>query len=193
MHASLDLMWWREYKNFEFESNGSVHLAYNPSFSACFFQPEQYFSLTTNQPTVFFSQLISTVERGRCKQGPGSFSSFFFPLSHHTSKLDGSLNFVTEAHVLLTFPNTYSYRSNPRMRTRDTSSINRSCPENWTFFCEMAVFLCRPTPKRTRHHDKATSIGEGASQYHSFTLQFTHSCYIVHKTLMCLLKAPVSN
>jgi hypothetical protein len=29
-----------------------------------FFQPEQYFSLTTNQPTVFFSRLISTAERG---------------------------------------------------------------------------------------------------------------------------------
>jgi hypothetical protein len=28
-----------------------------------FFQPEQYFSLTTNQPTVFFSRLISTAER----------------------------------------------------------------------------------------------------------------------------------
>jgi hypothetical protein len=40
-----------------------VHPAYNPSFSSCFFQPEQYFSLTTNQPTVFFSRLISTAER----------------------------------------------------------------------------------------------------------------------------------
>jgi hypothetical protein len=28
-----------------------------------FFQPEQYFSLTINQPTVFFSRLISTAER----------------------------------------------------------------------------------------------------------------------------------
>jgi hypothetical protein len=27
------------------------------------FQPEQYFSLTTNQPTVFFSRLIGTAER----------------------------------------------------------------------------------------------------------------------------------
>jgi hypothetical protein len=44
-------------------NSGPVHPAYNPSFSACFFQPEQYFSLTTNQSTVFFSQLISTAER----------------------------------------------------------------------------------------------------------------------------------
>jgi hypothetical protein len=29
-----------------------------------FFQPEQYFSLTTNQPTMFFSRLISPAERG---------------------------------------------------------------------------------------------------------------------------------
>jgi hypothetical protein len=29
-----------------------------------FFQPEQYFSLTTNQSIVFFSRLISTAERG---------------------------------------------------------------------------------------------------------------------------------
>jgi hypothetical protein len=28
-----------------------------------FFQPEQYFSLTTNQSTMFFSRLISTAER----------------------------------------------------------------------------------------------------------------------------------
>jgi hypothetical protein len=36
---------------------GPVHPAYNPYFSACFFfQPEQCFSLTTNQPTVFFSR-----------------------------------------------------------------------------------------------------------------------------------------
>jgi hypothetical protein len=40
-----------------------VHPAYNPSFSACFFQLEQYFSLTTNQSTVFFSRLISPTER----------------------------------------------------------------------------------------------------------------------------------
>jgi hypothetical protein len=46
-------------------NNGSVHPAYNPSFSACFFQSEQYFSLTTNQPTVFFSRLISPAERGQ--------------------------------------------------------------------------------------------------------------------------------
>jgi hypothetical protein len=31
-------------------------------FFSLFFQPEQYFSLTTNQPTVFFSRLISTAE-----------------------------------------------------------------------------------------------------------------------------------
>jgi hypothetical protein len=36
---------------------GPVHPAYNPYF---FFQPEQCFSLATNQPTVFFSWLIST-------------------------------------------------------------------------------------------------------------------------------------
>jgi hypothetical protein len=30
-----------------------VHPAYNPYFLAYFFQSEQYFSLTTNQPTVF--------------------------------------------------------------------------------------------------------------------------------------------
>jgi hypothetical protein len=41
---------------------GPVHLAYNPSYSACFFQPEQYFSLTKNQPTVFFSRLIIPAE-----------------------------------------------------------------------------------------------------------------------------------
>jgi hypothetical protein len=29
-----------------------------------FFQPEQYFSLTKNQPTVFFSRLIIPAERG---------------------------------------------------------------------------------------------------------------------------------
>jgi hypothetical protein len=39
--------------------------AYNPSFSA-FFQQKQYFSLTTNQSTVFFSRLISPTERGQC-------------------------------------------------------------------------------------------------------------------------------
>jgi hypothetical protein len=44
---------------------GPVHSAYNPSFLTYFFQPEQYFSLTTNQPTVFFSRLISTAERLR--------------------------------------------------------------------------------------------------------------------------------
>jgi hypothetical protein len=32
-------------------------------FFGLFFQSEQYFSLTTNQPTVFFSRLISTAER----------------------------------------------------------------------------------------------------------------------------------
>jgi hypothetical protein len=45
---------------------GSVHPTYNPSFSAYFFQSEQYFSLTTNQPTVFFSRLISIAERDAC-------------------------------------------------------------------------------------------------------------------------------
>jgi hypothetical protein len=44
---------------------GPVHSAYNLYFSACFFQPEQCFSLTTNRPTVFFSRLISTAERGQ--------------------------------------------------------------------------------------------------------------------------------
>jgi hypothetical protein len=43
---------------------GPVHPTYNPSFLACFFQPKQYFSLTRNQLTVFFSRLISTAERG---------------------------------------------------------------------------------------------------------------------------------
>jgi hypothetical protein len=42
---------------------GPVHLAYNTSYSACFFQSEQYFSLTKNQPTVFFSRLIIPAER----------------------------------------------------------------------------------------------------------------------------------
>jgi hypothetical protein len=42
---------------------GPVHPAYNPSFSACFFSSNKYFSLTTNQPTVFFSRLISPAER----------------------------------------------------------------------------------------------------------------------------------
>jgi hypothetical protein len=32
------------------------------------FQLEQYFSLTTNKPTVFFSRLISTAERGHHKK-----------------------------------------------------------------------------------------------------------------------------
>jgi hypothetical protein len=45
--------------------NGPVHLAYNPSYSACFFQPEQYFSLLKNQSTVFFSRLIIPAERGQ--------------------------------------------------------------------------------------------------------------------------------
>jgi hypothetical protein len=45
--------------------NGPVHLAYNSSFSACFFQSEQYFSLTKNQSTVFFNRLISPTERGQ--------------------------------------------------------------------------------------------------------------------------------
>jgi hypothetical protein len=42
---------------------GPVHLAYNPSLFSLFFQPEQYFSLTKNQPTVFFSRLIIPAER----------------------------------------------------------------------------------------------------------------------------------
>jgi hypothetical protein len=37
---------------------GLVHPAYNPyTFQLVFFQPEQYFTLTTNQLTVFFSHL----------------------------------------------------------------------------------------------------------------------------------------
>jgi hypothetical protein len=40
----------------------SVHPAYNLSFSACF-SAGIVFSLTTNQPTVFFSRLISPTER----------------------------------------------------------------------------------------------------------------------------------
>jgi hypothetical protein len=35
-----------------------------------FFQSEQYFSFTTNQPTVFFSQLIGTAEQGQKDTGP---------------------------------------------------------------------------------------------------------------------------
>jgi hypothetical protein len=43
---------------------GPVHLAYNPFYSAYFFfQPEQYFSLIKNQPTVFFSRLIIPAKR----------------------------------------------------------------------------------------------------------------------------------
>jgi hypothetical protein len=42
---------------------GHAHLAYNPSYSACFFYPKQYFSLTKNQPTLFFSRLIIPAER----------------------------------------------------------------------------------------------------------------------------------
>jgi hypothetical protein len=48
-----------------------VHSAYN-SFFQLVFQPKQYFSLITNQPTVFFSRLISPTEWGvhssRCEQ-----------------------------------------------------------------------------------------------------------------------------
>jgi hypothetical protein len=36
-----------------------------------FFQPKQCFSLTTNQPTVFFSRLINTAERGQWQVGGG--------------------------------------------------------------------------------------------------------------------------
>jgi hypothetical protein len=47
-----------------FRSMAMAHPVYNPSFSVCFFfQSEHYFSLTINQPTVFFSRLISTAER----------------------------------------------------------------------------------------------------------------------------------
>jgi hypothetical protein len=47
---------------------GPVHLTYNSSYSACFFfQPEQYFSLTKNQSTVFFSRLIIPAERLLCR------------------------------------------------------------------------------------------------------------------------------
>jgi hypothetical protein len=42
---------------------GPVHSAYNPSFSACFSSRNSIFFLTTNQPIVFFSRLISTAER----------------------------------------------------------------------------------------------------------------------------------
>jgi hypothetical protein len=45
-----------------------VHPPYNPFFSS-FFQLEQYFSLTLNQSTVFFSWLISPAERGLCRFG----------------------------------------------------------------------------------------------------------------------------
>jgi hypothetical protein len=40
-----------------------VHLAYNPSFSACFFSQNNIF-LSPNQSAVFFSRLISLTERG---------------------------------------------------------------------------------------------------------------------------------
>jgi hypothetical protein len=36
---------------------GPVHLAYNTSLFSLFFQPEQYFSLTKNQSTVFSAGL----------------------------------------------------------------------------------------------------------------------------------------
>jgi hypothetical protein len=41
---------------------GPVHPAYNPYFQLIFLV-ETVFSLTTNQPIVFFSRLISTAER----------------------------------------------------------------------------------------------------------------------------------
>jgi hypothetical protein len=47
-----------------YEHFDPVHLAYNPSYSVYFFQPKQYFSLTKNQPTVFFNRLIIPAERG---------------------------------------------------------------------------------------------------------------------------------
>jgi hypothetical protein len=40
-------------------------MAYNPYFLACFFSQNSVFSLIINQPIVFFSRLISTVERAK--------------------------------------------------------------------------------------------------------------------------------
>jgi hypothetical protein len=42
---------------------GSVHLAYNPSYSACFFSRNNIFLSQKKQPTVFFSRLIIRAER----------------------------------------------------------------------------------------------------------------------------------
>jgi hypothetical protein len=48
------------------ESNVPVHLAYNPSYSACFFSQNNIFLSQKNQPTVFFSRLIIPAERLQC-------------------------------------------------------------------------------------------------------------------------------
>jgi hypothetical protein len=45
---------------------GPTHLAYNSSFSACFFNRNSIFLSQKNQPTVFFSQLIIPAERPPC-------------------------------------------------------------------------------------------------------------------------------
>jgi hypothetical protein len=60
---------------------GSVHPAYNPSFSARFFFSRNNIFLTTNQPTVFFSRLISTAERGQLSLFLFLPSSLFFYLA----------------------------------------------------------------------------------------------------------------
>jgi hypothetical protein len=49
-----------------------------------FFQPEQYFSLTKNQPTVFFSRLIIPAERGL--RNP-KYSNTFWELINWTEEV----------------------------------------------------------------------------------------------------------
>jgi hypothetical protein len=50
----------------DFAPNDPVHLAYNPSYSACFFSCNSIFFSQKNQSTVFFNRLIIPVERGQC-------------------------------------------------------------------------------------------------------------------------------
>jgi hypothetical protein len=67
----------------EFGDVGPVNLAYNPYFFSLFFQSKQYFSLTTNQPIMLCSRLISTAKRGRdfchdlLRQSQRDFTSLF--------------------------------------------------------------------------------------------------------------------
>jgi hypothetical protein len=49
--------------NSTLNDNAALFIRLIIRFFSFFFQPEQNFSLTTNQSTVFFSRLISTAER----------------------------------------------------------------------------------------------------------------------------------